>query len=464
MVESLKKLILICLFLAFAFCLAMVGWSFMQTDHYRQKAYNIISEVSEVQWRASQIREKAVGAMGWIRLAQATHNPDDIKHITREISFLATNLEDLLGLSYASQILLPADLNKLRKILVLVNDKIKPEIEDASGADKYDHVLDQVTSVWQDIIPITSAAANLGRTFKRTADLDQQAFRNKFLAAFLCAVLLFLLIIPVWIARNRSRYEEQVRYFAILFSHMTFTRISSLHIYLHWMLEKDVPPSADTLDLARKSTTQLSAVNHWLACIAFPENDRNGTFVVPLDSVFKSVRKSKSEDAHIINLSLDPYAGKVLVPEAHIHLIIDELISNALDAVRNTPKSIVTIQAKLKRGKIRSEKLEIVIADNGVGMSEEHIKKARLPFFSSKGEALGHTGLGLTGCLKLVESMKGKFGLRSAPGEGTRISIIFPTRAFSRYGAKPRPESKSKTSKQFSPFVWFRRLLIARPD
>ncbi|MEZ5788840.1 MAG: ATP-binding protein [Xanthobacteraceae bacterium] len=70
--------------------------------------------------------------------------------------------------------------------------------------------------------------------------------------------------------------------------------------------------------------------------------------------------------------------------------------------------------------------VEIRVADNGVGMSEEVRRRAFDPFFTTRrGE--GGTGLGLHIIHNLVsQSLGGRLSLESAPGRGTSIHIILP--------------------------------------
>src|SRR5262249_16243480 len=71
--------------------------------------------------------------------------------------------------------------------------------------------------------------------------------------------------------------------------------------------------------------------------------------------------------------------------------------------------------------------IEIVVADNGVGMTREAAARAFDPFYraSSTNGIPGH-GLGLAIVKRTVDAMGGDCHLSSAPNEGTRVTLHLP--------------------------------------
>ena len=85
------------------------------------------------------------------------------------------------------------------------------------------------------------------------------------------------------------------------------------------------------------------------------------------------------------------------------------------------------MRAEAARGEDGSVTLSI--ADSGVGMSPEDIQIALEPFRqvnSYMTKAQSGTGLGLPLAKRFVEAHGGRLELRSAPGEGTVVSIVLP--------------------------------------
>lgn len=101
---------------------------------------------------------------------------------------------------------------------------------------------------------------------------------------------------------------------------------------------------------------------------------------------------------------------------------VENLISNALSAMDKKPG---VIEVSLER-RAQTEEVEIVVTDNGRGMSREEQSKAFEPGYTTKRRGWG---LGLALARRVVEEYHaGRIGIRrSSPGEGTTMVIRFPT-------------------------------------
>lgn len=95
-------------------------------------------------------------------------------------------------------------------------------------------------------------------------------------------------------------------------------------------------------------------------------------------------------------------------------------INNALDAVQN--KGIIKLLTAYDE---KEKQIIIKIIDNGTGMSEETLKQAFVPFFTTKPVGSG-TGIGLTITERIINRHKGKIKLTSKSGEGTTVTIRVP--------------------------------------
>jgi two-component system, sporulation sensor kinase B len=66
----------------------------------------------------------------------------------------------------------------------------------------------------------------------------------------------------------------------------------------------------------------------------------------------------------------------------------------------------------------------IKVIDQGCGMSEEEVKSLGTPFYSLKSKG---TGLGMMVCFNIVEKYKGTIKFQTSKGQGTTVTIGFPS-------------------------------------
>jgi signal transduction histidine kinase len=94
------------------------------------------------------------------------------------------------------------------------------------------------------------------------------------------------------------------------------------------------------------------------------------------------------------------------------------IITNALQAMENSPVKNLFIETQLENGN-----LLIKIKDTGEGVPEEIKEKIFEPFFSTK---KGGLGIGLPLAKKIIEEHKGKIEFLSKLGQGSEVKIYLP--------------------------------------
>jgi two-component system, NtrC family, sensor kinase len=95
------------------------------------------------------------------------------------------------------------------------------------------------------------------------------------------------------------------------------------------------------------------------------------------------------------------------------------MLVNASEAVTENGEVII------KTFNPDDEHVQIDITDNGIGIAEQDIPHIFEPFFSTKEKASG-IGLGLSIVHGIVQSHKGRAGVRSTRGKETTISVTLP--------------------------------------
>ncbi len=122
-----------------------------------------------------------------------------------------------------------------------------------------------------------------------------------------------------------------------------------------------------------------------------------------------------------LEIAADAEGVFVFADRAQLEQVLLNLGVNARDAMPNG--GVLRIELQMRRSDPPACVLRVV--DDGVGMTPEVRDRACEPFFSTKHRAT-NSGLGLSTCYGIVESLGGALVIDSAPGKGTSISITLP--------------------------------------
>jgi two-component system, NtrC family, nitrogen regulation sensor histidine kinase NtrY len=111
-------------------------------------------------------------------------------------------------------------------------------------------------------------------------------------------------------------------------------------------------------------------------------------------------------------------AGQGFFDPAQMQQALINLLKNATES-GSRPEEI---SVSLQRGGAHGPWL-LEVRDRGRGMDEETMKKALLPFYSSK---ISGSGLGLPLCTEILAAHGGSLRLQSRPGGGTAVTCVLP--------------------------------------
>ncbi len=134
-----------------------------------------------------------------------------------------------------------------------------------------------------------------------------------------------------------------------------------------------------------------------------------------------------------LHLDLGSDLGQVKIDAPQAQQVLLNLVLNARDALPNGGRIIIETSAckfqpltKEARGNSTAFAcVMLAVTDNGVGMSAETRQRLFEPFFTTKNSGQG-TGLGLTTVRSIVTAHHGLIHFDSAPGQGTRVMVLFP--------------------------------------
>ena len=121
-----------------------------------------------------------------------------------------------------------------------------------------------------------------------------------------------------------------------------------------------------------------------------------------------------------LDVRISPQPQMVMAQPQAIEQVLVNLILNALDAMTDVAEAHLEI-----RTEPRDDECRIVVADNGHGITAEHMNHLFEPFFTTKPVGKG-TGLGLSISYSMVRHHGGRIEVQSQPNQGARFTICLP--------------------------------------
>jgi signal transduction histidine kinase len=163
-----------------------------------------------------------------------------------------------------------------------------------------------------------------------------------------------------------------------------------------------------------------------LRAFAYPsEADKKTHF--DFREVVETALRFTAHELRDIRVAPDVPAGlRVLGSRSHIAQVLVNLLANSAKAIGTLPDpgvGEIRISAAPAAGR-----LEVRVADNGVGMDAKTLQRAFDPFFTTREVGEG-VGLGLSICHTIVSNHGGRLRARSQPGEGTELIFDLPLAA-----------------------------------
>ena len=153
-------------------------------------------------------------------------------------------------------------------------------------------------------------------------------------------------------------------------------------------------------------------------------------------------RQLKSCHPHVLfDIRLEKNLFNMMASPVHLFKTIANLITNAAEAIPEKGCVVVTTQNRYVDAPVRGfehiregEYVSLIVADNGVGISEADADRIFEPFYTKKVMGRSGTGLGMAVVWGTVKDHEGYVDVQSREGEGATITICFPAtrRALSR--------------------------------
>ena len=207
--------------------------------------------------------------------------------------------------------------------------------------------------------------------------------------------------------------------------------LSPAALYVQMLLERDPTLSSDAkgyLDIVQRAIDDVAQTVARMREFSRRREPQLLLAALDLNRVIQQVieltrarwNTMPQERGVVIQLQTDlaadlaPLAGL----ESEIRDAVTNLILNAVDAMPHG--GVLTLRTRA----VAPDRVQVEVADTGVGMDETTRARCLEPFFTTKGER--GTGLGLAMVYGMVERHNGELQIDSEPGKGTRVRLQFP--------------------------------------
>lgn len=189
-----------------------------------------------------------------------------------------------------------------------------------------------------------------------------------------------------------------------------------------------VPPPVDSI---RQSVEKINFAAERIQKLVSRMNKFNrfefklseGVLVSEVLSNAQSLVESKVTTSGVkIQLEVPSDAPKIWCDASSLEQVFVNLISNAIDAMKNSTNK----EIKISVGSF-GEHILISVSDTGPGIKRENLEDIFRPFFTTKAAGEG-TGLGLSICKQIIDKHHGEISVESDLGVGTVFTIKLRTR------------------------------------
>ncbi|MCK6544641.1 HAMP domain-containing histidine kinase [Myxococcota bacterium] len=151
-----------------------------------------------------------------------------------------------------------------------------------------------------------------------------------------------------------------------------------------------------------------------------------------VDSVL-AVMEARASEAGV-TLARTPGQAFVRADPRRLKEVFLNLVSNAIEATPSGGRVLVEVRPA-------KEHSEVVVVDDGKGMSPDELARVGTPYFTTRAKG---TGLGVVLAKTVVEQHGGKLEYESEKGRGTKAIVRLPIEACCAPGSFPLPDSRGE--------------------
>ena len=248
-------------------------------------------------------------------------------------------------------------------------------------------------------------------------------------------VLLVVFLFTIVIAFRQKKLSEMKNDFINNMTHEFETPISTISLAAQMLNDPGVRKSGTMLEhistvindetkrlrFQVEKVLQMSMFDRQKATLKLQEVNANQL----IHNIVNTFKLKVEKYGGKIDSQLDAEIAEVKVDEMHFTNVIFNLLDNAVKYRReDTPLELMVTTRNLP-----SNRIEIAIADNGLGMKKDDLKKIFEKFYrvstGNRHDVKGF-GLGLAYVHKMVTELKGDIRVESELGKGSKFIITLP--------------------------------------
>lgn len=252
---------------------------------------------------------------------------------------------------------------------------------------------------------------------------------------FLTIILLVMFVYTIIVAFRQKKLTEMKNDFINNMTHEFKTPISSISLAAQMLNDNSVRKSPQMLEhisgvindetkrlrFQVEKVLQMSMFNNQKATLRLQEVDANSV----IQGIINTFKLKVERYGGQINANLNAEDSIIVVDEMHFTNVIFNLLDNAVKyRDENRP-----LQLTVSTSDITGSHLQIVIADNGIGIRKDDIKRIFDKFYrvstGNRHDVKGF-GLGLAYVRKMINEFGGDITAESEHGKETKFIIKLP--------------------------------------
>lgn len=153
-----------------------------------------------------------------------------------------------------------------------------------------------------------------------------------------------------------------------------------------------------------------------------------------LSSVIKGLEPQAKAAGVTVTLAKAEHGEMVPGDAGQLVQVFTNLVENGIKYGATGKAVTVTLHPKAAHPRLRSEGVQISVADQGEGIESHHLARLTERFYrvdNHRSREVGGTGLGLAIVKHIVSRHRGRLVIESEQGAGTTVSVFLPSNALS---------------------------------